>query len=74
MNQNLDDAAFYVMILDTLNELLDRATAYGEPLDILQLDICGDSMQNTVYLISPNGEADLGQFIATCSVKYIRHN
>ena len=71
MNQNLDDAVFYVMILVTLNKLLDRATAYGEPRDVLQLEICGDSMQNSVYLISPNGEADLEQFIATCSVKCI---
>lgn len=64
VNQNLDYAVFYVMILDTLNELLERARDYGEPRDVLQLEICGDSMQNTVSLILPNGEADLEQFIA----------
>ncbi|XP_029561594.1 uncharacterized protein LOC115157467 [Salmo trutta] len=64
VNQNLDYAVFYVMILDTLNELLERARDYGEPRDVLQLEICGDSMQNSVSLILPNGEADLEQFIA----------
>ncbi|XP_055742880.1 uncharacterized protein LOC129826318 [Salvelinus fontinalis] len=64
VNQNLDYAVFYVMILDTLNELLDRARDYGEPRDLLQLEICGDSMHSTVSLILPNGEADLEQFIA----------
>ncbi|XP_013983200.2 uncharacterized protein isoform X1 [Salmo salar] len=64
VNQNLDYAVFYLMILDTLNELLERARDYGEPRDVLQLEICGDSMQNTVSLILPNGEADLEQFIA----------
>ena len=64
VNQNLDYAVFYVMILDTLTDLLDRARDYGEPRDVLQLEICGDSLHNTVSLILPNGEADLEQFIA----------
>jgi hypothetical protein len=52
------------MILDTLNDLLDTARDYGEPRDVLQLEICGDSLHNTVSIILPNGEADLEQFIA----------
>jgi hypothetical protein len=52
------------MILDTLNELLERARDYGEPRDVLQLEICGDCLYNTVSLILTNGEADLEQFIA----------
>jgi hypothetical protein len=64
VNQNLDYAVFYVMILDTLNELLERARDYGEPRDVLQLEICGDCLYNTVSLILTNGEADLEQFMA----------
>jgi hypothetical protein len=52
------------MILDTLNALLDRARDYGKPRDVLQLEICGDSLHNTVSLILPNGEADREQFIS----------
>ena len=63
MNQNFDYAVFYVMILDTLNELLDRARDYGEPRDVLQLESCGD-LHSTVSLILPNDEANLEQFIA----------
>ena len=48
MNQNLEYVVFYVMILDTLSELLERATDFAEPCDVLQHDICGDSMQNTI--------------------------
>ena len=52
------------MILDTLGELLEMSTDFAEPRDVLQLEICGDSMQNIASLVLPNGEADLEQFIA----------
>ncbi|XP_036820429.1 uncharacterized protein LOC110515264 [Oncorhynchus mykiss] len=64
VNQNLDYALFYMMITDTLNDLLETARDYGEPRDVLQLELCGDSLHNTVSLILPNGEADLEQFTA----------
>ena len=35
VNQNLDYAVFYVMIFDSLNEVLNRARDYGEPRDVL---------------------------------------
>ena len=39
------------MILDTLSKLLERATDFARPRDVLQFDICGD----TVSLVLPNG-------------------
>ncbi|XP_055730011.1 uncharacterized protein LOC129818293 [Salvelinus fontinalis] len=56
-------AVFYVMLMDTLNELVDRVRAYSQPRDTLQLEILGDSLQSRVSLILNRGEADLEQFV-----------
>jgi hypothetical protein len=50
MNQNLDYAVFYVMILDTLSKLLERTTDFAEPRDVLRLKFV-EMVCKTLYLL-----------------------